>query len=159
MKRIFLSALLIAGCAAETNAGAEGCRGLEGSEPWHIQAQVAQKEEAALPQYFFGKTEEGVRGLSDLISTYRRAQCTDLVPQANRDALQYNELLAVGRLARLYEKLGNKEEADAEAQRAVALGRIVLRNPSWSTADLTKLISDVDVKQRAHIEKVRDEQK
>lgn len=151
MKKVLIGALLVVGCSAEWNVGAADCRPLHGTELSHIDAQVAAKEEATLPEYFFGKPEDSVRSLSGLIETYARAQCTAVVPEIARGAFQYKELLALGRLARLHEKLGNKGQSTAQTTKAVDLGRIVLRNPSWSTADLDKLIDEVDSKQRAYL--------
>jgi len=155
MKKILICALLITGCSGKQDVGALECRGLDGTELWHIDAQVAQKEESTLPEYFFGKPEDSVRSLVGLIDIYRRAQCTALVSQVAKESFQYKELLALGRLARLYERLGNKTQSDAEATNAVALGRIVLRQPSWSTADLIKLVDEVDAKQRAYLAEIQ----
>lgn len=158
MRKITICALLMVGCAQESHTAPAGCRALEGAELWHIQAQVAAKEEASLPQYFFGKPQDSIRSLSELVETYRQAQCTSVVPQEARAAFQYNELLAVGRLARLHKALGDEASSSAETNRAVNLGRTALRNPSWSAGDLAKLIDDVDAKQRAYVKEAQQGQ-
>jgi hypothetical protein len=141
--------LFLTTCAVSLNACAAECRGLDGSELWQIDAQVAERQQVAMEHYFLAKPEDSLQSLRELIDTYRRAQCTSLVPDAAREAFQYSELLAVGRLARQYERLGLKTQSTAEHARALALGRTVLGKPTWSATDLARLIEEGDQKQRA----------
>jgi hypothetical protein len=151
MKRALVGLLLLTSCSLGRSADATGCTGLNGSELWQIDEQVAQRREVALYDYFFGPPTKSVRTLQELIGIYQRAQCTDLVEAVPRQAFAYEELLAAGRLARQYERLGYKAQSVAEREKAVALGRAILRKASWSVDDLDRLIDQIDPKQRAHL--------
>jgi hypothetical protein len=123
-------------------------RALKGSEFNNLMWQSGAQGHIAIPEYFFGKPADSVLSLSKYIDVLRKAQ--HAAPSEVRSAFQYDELLAVGRLARQYAKLGNKAGAAAETKKAVALGRAVYSNPEWSAADLKTLLDEIDPKTRAY---------
>jgi hypothetical protein len=122
------------------------------TDQWNTWA-IGDLGQQALTDYFLGdatKALGSLNKLADLLAASARAKDT---PKEIREAYGYDELITRGRIARLYRNLGNNPEEAKETKRAVALGQVVMRNRSWSTADLTRLIEDLDRSQGENVRK------
>jgi hypothetical protein len=122
------------------------------ADPWNREA-IGDLEQQALVEYFLGDATKALASLNKLVNLLADSARAKDTPEAVRSAYKYDELVARGRIARLYRKQGNKPQETAQTKLAVGLGRTVMRKPSWSAADLARLVEELDQSQGEYVRK------
>ena len=118
---------------------------LQGPSPGEREIAIASNEDdQARTVYLSGKFEKAVPLFTTAIDRYEKLLAKDSVSAPMRQALQYDLLLAHGRLAVSYDQLGRRNERDKHLHLAVMLSADCMNRPFESSSEVLSLVADVD---------------
>ena len=113
-----------------------------------VQEDLEGKESLALADYFNKSPAMAIDSMQRLVIAYENASGKPDVPEQMRQALRYDELIARGRLVKLYRQTRNEPQAENQTAAALAMSGSTMGKRLDSQSQLLALVEDLDSRMR-----------